>query len=175
MSWVCPNCSNPNDEARAKCLVCGMDRPAAGAKVASEEEGKIVFSDLEAFSLSVKDFFRPRPVKEKPVKEKAVKEMPAKESRERPRPEPKPVRAETPKAAKEEKPKKSLLSGGDFAKPWPEHKIKFDVSVIKTKGYVRSEQTCLGGVNGYSFYKEDGSSQFIRVEMLITQKMAHKI
>lgn len=164
MSWVCPNCSSSNDETHTKCFVCGMDRPTTRVEEGSEE-GKIVFSDFEAFSESVKNFFRARPPKERTV---AISE-------ERPRKEPKPRREKTSKAPKDKKPKKSILLKANFAKPWPEHKIKFDVSVIKNKGYVRSEQKCLGGVNGYCFYKEDGSNQFLRIEMVLIQKMAHKV
>lgn len=164
MSWVCPNCSNPNEETHTKCFVCGMERPAARVETDSEE-GKIVFSDFEAFSESIKSFFRSKPSKDKTDVT----------SEDRPRKEPKPRREKTPKVAEEKKPKKSILSKANFAKPWPEHKIKFDVPTIKDKGYVRSEQKCLGGVNGYCFYKEDGSSQFIRVEMVLIQKMAHKV
>lgn len=56
--------------------------------------------------------------------------------------------------------------------PWPEHSIVFDVDQIKRKGYSRIERMSMGGVNGYSCIKADGTSQFIRIEMLLIQKMA---
>ncbi len=62
-----------------------------------------------------------------------------------------------------------------FATPWPEHAIGFDVEAIKKKGYVRLEQAEMGGVKGYLFTRTDGSSQFIRVEMVLIQKMAGKV
>lgn len=61
------------------------------------------------------------------------------------------------------------------ATPWPEHHIEFDMDVIRAKGYVRFEQKSMGGVNGYNFIRSDGTSQFIRVEMVLIQKMAKKV
>lgn len=47
MSWVCPNCSNSNDEEQTSCFVCGMDRPASSAvSLSSEDDCKIVFFEL---------------------------------------------------------------------------------------------------------------------------------
>ena len=167
MSWVCPNCSNTNDEGQEKCFVCGMDRPTRSIGT-EPEDYKIVFSDMEAFSESIKYFFRKKPS----VSMTAISE-------ETPAEPPKPSKAIS--RAGEDKPgrKTRALSIGtpssEFAKPWPEHKIKFDTATIKEKGYVRSEQKTMGGVNGYCFYKEDGSNQFIRVEMLLVQKMARKL
>ncbi len=62
-----------------------------------------------------------------------------------------------------------------FAEPWPEHKIEFIIDAIKAKGYVASAQKNMNGVNGYEFVRANGSRQFIRVEMVIIQKMAKKI
>ena len=59
--------------------------------------------------------------------------------------------------------------------PWPEHKIEFDEAKIKEKGYIKVEQSTTAGVNGYKFTKVNGASQFIRVEMVIIQKMAKKV
>jgi len=33
----------------------------------------------------------------------------------------------------------------------------------------------MGAVNGYEFIRSDSTRQFIRVEMVIIQKMAHKL
>lgn len=62
-----------------------------------------------------------------------------------------------------------------FVAPWPEHSIEFDADAIKARGYVRTEQETLGGVKGYKFIRADGTSQFIRVEMVLIQKMAKKL
>lgn len=59
--------------------------------------------------------------------------------------------------------------------PWPEHKVTFDMDVVKAKGYVGFERKSMGGVNGYEFIRANGTRQFIRVEMAIIQKMAKKI
>ncbi len=75
--------------------------------------------------------------------------------------------------AASEKPETPRASG-DFAGAWPGQRIIFDEAVIRKKGYVRSVQTVLSGVQGYTFYKEDGTGQFLRPEMLLVQKMAHK-
>ena len=85
--------------------------------------------------------------------------------------------AKAEETKKEKKPKKAKkpLFGSPIATPWPEHKVKFDTSVIESKGFVRSERESLNGVNGYRFYKADDSSQFIRIEMAIIQKMANKV
>ncbi len=87
-----------------------------------------------------------------------------------------PTESETPKvfmdtSAPVETP---TAEASGFCEPWAEHSIEFDVDAVKAKGYVRSEQTTLGGVNGYNFYTADGSCRFIRQEMLVIQKMAKK-
>lgn len=61
-----------------------------------------------------------------------------------------------------------------FCEPWAEHKIKFNIDVIKQRGFVRAEQTVVSGVKGYDFYKKDGLKQFIKSEILIVLKMASK-
>ena len=82
------------------------------------------------------------------------------------RPTPTPTPAPAPAAA-------SAPSG--FAAPWPDHAITFNEAVITARGFVSSEQATLGGVNGYNFFRADGSSQFIKKEMLIVFKMATKL
>ena len=159
MSWVCPNCSNSNGEDQLECFVCGMERPGGLVEVPSEvdasetDDCKIVFSDFEAFTESVKTLFG-RKRKATVSKSSGTKTVSKKKERSKAR--------------------KRKVFGSDFAKPWPEHRIKFDEATIRAKGYVRSEQKNMGGVNGYYFYKEDGSGQFIRCEMLLVQKMASK-
>ena len=59
--------------------------------------------------------------------------------------------------------------------PWPEHSIEFDKDMILKKGFCKVEQDTMGGVKGYKFIRPDGKSQFIRLEIVLVQKMAHKI
>ncbi|MCR4908876.1 MAG: protein kinase [Lachnospiraceae bacterium] len=61
-----------------------------------------------------------------------------------------------------------------IAEPWEEHDITFDEEVIKAKGFVRVERDTLGGVRGYRFIRPDGTGQFLRVEMVIVQKLGKK-
>ncbi len=162
MSWVCSNCSSTNADDKTLCTVCGAAHP-----VSSEEptvvEGKIVFSDFAVWKENRKNFFKgvasiPKKVKKlfkRSPKPRTETEAPTRKKRER-----------------SEKPKKVKSS---FAKPWAEHNIKFDVDAIKAKGFVRSEQTTMGTVKGYTFYKPDGTNQFIKVEMLIVLRLAKKI
>lgn len=70
---------------------------------------------------------------------------------------------------------KVVVTSGGTAEPWPEHKIVFDNDAIKAKGYVGFERKTMGGVNGYEFIRSDGTRQFIRVEMVVIQKMAKKV
>ena len=63
----------------------------------------------------------------------------------------------------------------EFAEPWPEHNIEFDTAVMISKGYVSSIRKTMNGINGYEFVRANGNRQFIRVEMVIIQKMARKI
>ena len=62
-----------------------------------------------------------------------------------------------------------------FAEPWPEHSIAFDEDAARAKGYVSSVRKSLNGINGYEFVRSNGSRQFIRAEMVIIQKIAHKV
>ena len=181
MSWVCSYCSNSNEEESTCCAVCGYDRPTeshARARVPEVEavEGKIVFSDFAVFKESVKDFFasigrmgakignkiknasKERPPRVPRERVKASRE--SSESKERVKP---PKREKTPRVEDE------------FAKPWPEHNIKLDVDVIKGKGFVRSERAEMHAIKGYTFYKSDGTSQFIKAEMLIVLHMAARV
>ena len=61
------------------------------------------------------------------------------------------------------------------AEPWPEHRIVFDMDAISQKGYVGFDRKIMNGVKGYDFIKKDGTSQFIRAEMLVLLKMVKKI
>lgn len=62
-----------------------------------------------------------------------------------------------------------------FDSPWPEHKVEFDISAIKSRGYVGCSKKTMGDVKGYMFDKADGTQQFIRIEMVLVQKMAKKL
>lgn len=59
--------------------------------------------------------------------------------------------------------------------PWEEDKIVFDEAGVRARGYVGCERCEMGGVKGYSFYRADGSKQFLRAQMIIVFKMARKI
>ena len=166
MNWVCPNCSNSNSDEQSECFVCGMERPTLVDK-SDTDDRKIFFSDFEAFRDTLKNLFRQRKSEEEPSL------LDGSESY-KDRKDTKKVE-EVHKKEEEPRVKKISLFGSDFAEPWPEHKIKFDIAAIRAKGFVRSEQETMGGVNGYLFYKEDGSTQFIRLEMILVQKMAHKV
>lgn len=62
-----------------------------------------------------------------------------------------------------------------FCKPWREHKVDFDLEQIEKRGFVRIEQSQLSGVKGYTLTKEDGTEQFIKVEMMLVLKMAKRL
>ncbi len=66
-------------------------------------------------------------------------------------------------------------SAGDFAAPWPEHKIAFDRDALKAKGYVSSVRKTQDGINGYEFTQSDGIKRFIRAEMCVMLKIAKKV
>ena len=178
MSWVCSNCSNSNEEESTCCIVCGYDRPTESHVREREPEaieGKIVFSSFAVVKESVKGFFSSigRLGTKISNKIKSVSsKRPPREPRERIRAPREPreprERVKAPKREKTPRVKKG------FAKPWPEHNIKFDVDVIKGKGFVRSERTEMNAVRGYTFYKADGTSRFIKVDMLVVLHMAIK-
>lgn len=170
MSWVCTNCSTSNKDHETSCGVCGVRRATATAvSTAETEECKVVFTNTEAFVESVRGFFaRRKKPRVKPPK--AKKTAPAAVTKA---PKPKRTVTATPAEPVEEKPKKPVTGG--LAPAWPEHKIRFDPAVIGAKGFVSSERETMNGVNGYRFYKADGSSQFIRAEMAIVQRMAQKV
>lgn len=156
MGWVCSNCSTPNEDANTTCFVCGKTRPTSVAE-SSESDCKVVFSGFEAWVESIGEFFEKISTKKERTGESET-------PRKRKTKEPKPKKVKKVKAPK-----------NNFAKPWDEHRVKFDIDVIKGKGYVRSEQHILNGVKGYMFYKDDEKGQFIRIEMILVQKMAHKV
>lgn len=149
MSWICPYCSHSNEETRDRCFVCEAERPRIIIP-----KGKIFFSDFEAFVDSLDYIFGEK--------------------------EPEtPGRAKSTKIAEghpdEREKKKTTILKNSFDEPWPEHKIKLDIDYIKGQGYDGMERTTVNGVKGYNFLKKDGSTQFIRKEMLLLSKMAIKI
>ena len=109
-----------------------------------------------------------------PKREKPATKTPAKTTAKTPAKVEKPKKPVTETTAPVDKAPARSVPGG-LASPWPEHKIRFDPAVIDAKGFVSSEQETLGGVHGYRFYKADGSSQFIRAEMAIVQRMAQRV
>jgi len=62
-----------------------------------------------------------------------------------------------------------------IADPWPEHNVKFDKSVMNSKGFLKLEKQSLNGVNGYQLTRTNGATQFMRIEMLVIQKIAIKL
>lgn len=62
-----------------------------------------------------------------------------------------------------------------ICEPWEEHNIAFDEDMIKSKGFVSCRRSIMSGINGYEFTTADGSTRFIRVEMVLIQKLAHKL
>lgn len=203
MSWVCSNCSSANLDDSTSCMVCGISRPAVSArskKRASERktavkstterepvEGVIVFSDfsfvVESTKMSWRSFSRfvSNVVKKiKSVDWKGIgSKIRGKSKSEADKAEPKATLSGSKRADGADKTFKETKrtppeAACDFASPWPEHDIVFDIEVIKSKGFVRSERTELSGIKGYTFYKEGASSQFIKMEMLLIQRMASK-
>lgn len=192
MTWLCPVCSTSNVDDNTECLVCGTLKPALSGKSKSgslsvsskksskkvkksdDKECKVVFSMFSDIGESVKSFFsgfgssmedipedEVAEVKKTSSKDKVISKTKDKSSKKKPKAEP----------VKETSGTDSSLTGSS---PWPEHSIEFDEDVIASKGYVRYEQAVLDGIRGYKFYKAD-RCQFIRVEMVLIQKLARKI
>ncbi len=84
------------------------------------------------------------------------------------------LKKEERRKKQEDRERTTVTTAGPFAESWPGQRLVFDPEVIRGKGYVRSSQTVLSGVQGYTFYKEDGTARFFRPEMLLIQKLAHK-
>ena len=170
MSWVCPICSTSNEDTAENCFVCGGERVAASvpSKPSVETlpagECRIFYSDWDAMkgSRESRKGKLAALVESLRVKIGKCKEKKKISSKSASKPVEKPLK------------KPELLKTSEFADPWPEHKIKLDIAAIKSKGYVRSERKNMNGVNGYLFFREDGSNQFIRAEIMVVQKMAHK-
>ena len=184
MVWICANCSTSNDDTLDKCFVCGAERSTSERSTAvwptSERStaeipihGKICFSDYEAFVDSLNYFLDS-------ISSKSDSDVSA--SRGTSGSDPRintsrsgPIETPSRTTGDTSRTETTTTSGRGFAEPWSDHKIKFDIDKIKSKGYVGLEQKVMGGVKGYSFYKADGSTQFIRVEMILIQKMAYKV
>jgi hypothetical protein len=175
MSWVCLNCSTSNEDSDTCCYVCGYDRPTDTRTREREPEvveGKIVFSTFSVIVESAKETFRTVGKFFRKIKEKiARRERPPRELREKEDPPREESRERITPPRREEDPR----LGGDLAMPWSEHAIRFHTDVIESKGYVRFERSELNGIKGYTFYKADGSGQFIRVDMLVMLKMASRL
>ena len=72
--------------------------------------------------------------------------------------------------------KKKMGASGSKScpQPWPEHEILLMPDVIRRKGYKSIAQATKEGIRGYELIREDGSRRFVRVEILLAQKMAEK-
>ena len=168
MVWICPYCSSENTEENTICCVCGSERPTKTSSPGDGADGggvSIVFSDFAAFVESIKNLFRPKASRSRPAEPAHPAPEPARPDPEPTRPDPEPTRG----------PIAGGGSGPDFAEPWPEHRIRFDIDAIQRMGYIRSERTVMGGVNGYTFYKGDGTNRFLRGDMVTRVQMARKI
>ena len=159
MGWVCVNCSNYNAAENKICTVCGFDCPSHtdGFETGRKKAG---LSLLEESRRSVKQLIDPvlkLGEKVKDIKEKI------------------PSRAELGELLEEKiglAKKKLILK---FEKPWPEQKIKFNIVVIISKGFIRSERTVNGNIKGYTFYRADGTALFMEADMLVECNMATEI
>ena len=85
------------------------------------------------------------------------------------------IRKETMIALQYAKGKPRTAAPGGIAEPWPEHRIVFDEAVIRSKGFVSVDRQLLGGIKGYRFTRSDGNPQFMRVEIVLIQKLARKL
>jgi len=163
MSWVCPTCSNTNDEGFTHCSVCEAARPTDISESRAAKESVIVFSTFAVIKESVKDFVGffvrlGRGIKSlfKRIFTKKKKPRDGEES------------AEPPKRRKASRRAKKI------AKPWPEDGIRLDADAIRSRGFVRVERAELNFVKGYKLFKDDGSSRFMRADMLVTFSMAKR-
>lgn len=176
MGWVCPYCSNSNDEESARCAVCGQERhfEAHDCKSESEtNEGKIVFSEFDIVKESVKRFFSSIAklfCKKRDKKTDTPSERTPCDSKDGDE-----TTIDSRGTVESIDIRETAPTEGDFTEPWDEHRIVFDTGFIKSKGFIRSEKTEMNSVKGYTFYKEDGTSQFIKVDTLVILRMAKRI
>ena len=182
MNWICAKCRSSNEETSDKCFICGEERSDFVEETRSEycerdaeystgeaKQGKVFFSDFDALVDSLHNLINTITSLFASGTSERVEESSERVEESSERAEESSERAEESSRASEETPKY------DFAEPWPEHKIKFDIPSIKSKGYVGLEKKEAGSIKGYCFFKPDGSNRFIRVEMVLIQKMAHKV
>ena len=66
-------------------------------------------------------------------------------------------------------------TAGGFCEAWPEHRMVFDETAIRARGYVRSEQCEVSGIKGYYFYRANGRQDFIKDNLALMFKMARRI
>ena len=57
-------------------------------------------------------------------------------------------------------------------KPWRGQAIQFQADAILEKGFVRCERKKIGIVEGYNFYRADGTSQFMKQDAVIRLLLA---
>ena len=147
MSWVCPICSNTNEDDLSECYVCGHIKIVTTVDDKGSEKTSasctVVYSVFEYIDKYFKDKSEKKKVKAK----------------------------EKPSSKEKVIPKKKIGKSDKFV-PWEEHAITIDYDVLKGKGYKQIEKSELGGVKGYKLIKDDESSQFVRKEILILQKIA---
>lgn len=169
MSWVCSYCSTVNAEENSNCIVCGRERSAEEVSEREVAEGKVVFSEWAVIRESCKNFARNTSTFFSKIK-RSIKRSRSSSEDKRPRER----RAKRDRKSGEKR-YKLFHIGSKYAKPWPEHRIKFEIEVIKKKGFVRFQRAEMDGIKGYLFFAANGTSQFIKEEKLIIWRMAKRV
>lgn len=177
MSWICSNCSNSNSESEFACAVCGTERPTHTVYPESTES-KVVFSTLgvivESTKCNIKSFIgftkKLFSLAKKTgdgiaaAEEGTTDRLSTASSSD--------TLVEKSERLKDRKSSERKRARNSFDAPWPEDNFELDISAIKSKGYVRLERGEYNSVKGYYFYNKDGTSRFIRSDMLVVLKLA---
>ena len=171
MSWLCSNCSSSNTEKETSCFVCGAERKSKSSKSKPPKPEPVTATEEEPAASAVLKTDERKSVFGS-LREKLDKWFGTEDKTETKATEAPEVKPAEPAVKRETS---RTRSRSTFASPWPEHNIVFDKDMIKAKGYVGVEQKTMDGYRGYRFCKADGTSRFMRVEMVIVQKMARKV
>ena len=169
MSWKCPVCSASNSDTVTVCRVCDYDntRTALREGSSSESSCNVVYSTMD-YLLA---FFSGRKKQEKPIVKRDTKDKRDRTDRSDRSYRNKTLGKDEDRKRKTDKPKRVAM--GAFS-PWPEHGIVIDDKVMHEKGYTRIERSTRGDINGYMLFKDDGSSKFMRDNVLLLIKIAKK-